>query len=65
MDIKNGLVLNGKTYKAVNCLATGLVAPETCTRCDLWRKCGALDHPCVIFKKKDHVVYFKAITKED
>lgn len=65
MAIKNGLILNDKTYKAVSCLATGLVPPETCTRCDLRRKCNALDIcPCRIFNKKWHVVYFKAVTTE-
>lgn len=63
--MKNGIVINDRIFKAVNCLSTGLTNTDPCTVCDLTKICAksGCQYPCDLFKKKDHLVHFKEIKK--
>ena len=59
--MKNGIVINGKAYKAVRYRSTGLGTPIPCVKCDIAVWCGRIQvqYPCELFSKKNHLVYFK------
>ena len=39
----NGIIFNGIIYRAVNCLSTGVVVDDPCTKCDLKKICEKSD----------------------
>ena len=58
--MKNGIIINGKAYKAVSYLATGVAIQNPCSKCDMTWHCDRKgDAPCEIFVKANHLVYFK------
>ena len=64
--MNNGVIIKGVFYKAVNCFNVGTL-PNPCNICDLERICSSRNrqYPCQLFEKKDHLVHFKKIKKED
>lgn len=63
-DIKNALVLDGKTYIAKRASAAGIVVPDGCGKCDLRQRCiKSQSCFCAPFEKKGYVPYFKLVRK--
>ena len=63
--MKNLIIINNTLYKPVRSLSTGLVVPDACSKCEMKKVCERTNcqYPCDLFKKKDHIVYFKKLGK--
>ncbi len=61
--MKNGIIKNGKAFKAVYCLNTGIVPVDNCARCDFRKICKKSDceYPCTIFGKEGYSVHFRRV----
>lgn len=65
-EIKNAIILKGKTYKVVRTLSVAGLGPDPCALCDrtIYKICWKHNmQPCDMFSTDRYLAHFKKVDK--